>query len=148
MSDTPVPDDTSPSIAAPSRAGLVVTERILAHVVALLVLVQAGLAGHSNRIAGSLNIEIHGFFGNATFTLLIVELVLAFVIGVGTSRLAVLGGLTALAVAQIGLGYVGRTSLDAAAWHVPLGVLIFGMTVYNIVLARGRAPLPGATLHS
>lgn len=128
--------------APASRAGLVVAERILAHVVALLVLIQAAMAGHSNRLFGGINIELHGVVGNALFTLILVELVLAFVIKAGTGRLAVLGGLTVLSVAQTGLGYMGRNSLDAAGWHIPLGVLIFGVTIYNIVQAREAAGEP------
>lgn len=130
------------SKAPASRAGLVLVERFLAHAVALLVLIQAMLAGHSNKLFGGINIEIHGFLGNATFTLIVVELVLAMVVKVGTARLAVLGALTVLSVAQTGLGYMGRSSLDAAGWHIPLGVLIFGITVYNIVQARAAAGEP------
>lgn len=133
--------DTSGAAPA-SQAGLVLAERILAHVVALMVLIQAAMAGHSTRLFGGINIELHGALGNATFTLIVVELVLAFVIKAGTARLAVLGGLTALTVAQIGLGYMGRSSLDAAGWHVPLGVLIFGLATYNIVQARAAAGQP------
>ncbi|MBW3536820.1 MAG: hypothetical protein KY395_03500 [Actinobacteria bacterium] len=119
-----------------SREGLVLTERILGHVIGLLVLVQAALAGHSEWIAGTIDIEIHGVVGNATFTLILVAVVLAVVTQVGALRLGVLGALALLAVAQIGLGYMGRSSSAAAAWHVPLGVAIFGIAVYNIVLAR------------
>lgn len=130
------------SAAPASRAGLVLAERILAHVVALMVLIQAAMAGHSNRLFGGISIELHGVVGNATFTLIVVELVLAFVVKAGTGRLAVLGGLTLLTLAQTGLGYMGRNSLDAAGWHVPLGVLIFGMAIYNIVQARAAAGEP------
>jgi hypothetical protein len=34
-----------------------------------------------------------------------------------------------LVTAQIGLGYAGRESAGAASWHVPNGVIIFGLTV-------------------
>lgn len=132
----------TPRAAPASRAGLVLAERILASVVALMVLIQAAMAGHSNRLFGGINIELHGVVGNATFTLIMVELVLAFVIKAGTGRLAVLGGLTALAIAQTGLGYMGRSSLDAAGWHVPLGVVIFGLAIYNVVQARAAAGEP------
>jgi hypothetical protein len=36
--------------------------------------------------------------------------------------------------AQIGLGYSGRETLEAAAWHVPMGVTIFGLAVYQMTL--------------
>jgi len=134
----------TPGAAPASRAGLVLAERILASVVALMVLIQAAMAGHSTRLRGTggISIELHGVVGNATFTLIVVELVLAFVIKASTGRLAVLGGLTVLAVAQTGLGYMGRSSVDAAGWHVPLGVLIFGLATYNIVQARAAAGQP------
>ena len=128
------PTDTGNSEGA--REGLVLTERILGHVIGLLVLVQAALAGHSEWIAGKIDIEIHGVVGNATFTLILGAVVLGVVTQVGALRLGVLGALALLAVAQIGLGYMGRSSSAAAAWHVPLGVTIFGVAVYNIVLAR------------
>ncbi len=38
--------------------------------------------------------------------------------------------LALLLTTQIGLGYAGRTSLNAAAWHIPNGVLSFGIAVY------------------
>jgi len=40
---------------------------------------------------------------------------------------------------QIGMGYAGRTSLGAAAWHIPNGVAIFGLAVYNVTLFRRPA---------
>ena len=132
----------TPGAAPASRAGLVLAERILASVVALMVLIQAAMAGHSDRLFGGINIELHGVVGNATFTLIVVELVLAFVIKARTGRLAVLGGLTLLALAQTGLGYMGRSSLEAAGWHVPLGVVIFGLAIYNVVQARAAAGEP------
>lgn len=119
-----------------SREGLVLTERILGHVIGFLVLVQAALAGHSEVLFGSINIELHGFVGNAVFTLIVVALVLAVVTKTSALRLGVLGALALLTIAQIGLGYVGRNSPEAAGWHIPLGVTIFGIAVYNIVLAR------------
>ena len=134
MSEATEATDTTHSEGA--REGLVLTERIMGHVIGLLVLVQATLAGHSEWIAGNIDIEIHGVVGNATFTLILVAVVLGVVTQVGALRLGVLGALALLAVAQIGLGYMGRSSTAAAAWHVPLGVTIFGVAVYNIVLAR------------
>jgi hypothetical protein len=41
--------------------------------------------------------------------------------------------------AQIGLGYAGRDSGEAAALHLPNGVLIFGIGTFMISLvARAR----------
>jgi hypothetical protein len=38
------------------------------------------------------------------------------------------GLLLVLTLIQVGLGYSGRTDLDARAWHLPLGVFIFGLS--------------------
>ena len=38
-------------------------------------------------------------------------------------------------VAQTGLGHARRTSPEAASWHVPLGVAIFGLAVAHAVTA-------------
>lgn len=131
--------EPAPPASADSRPGLLLTDRILTVFISLLVLTQAALAGHSNKLFGSINIEIHGMVGNAVFTLLIVSLVIAAVTRAGTARLAVLAALTVLATAQIGLGYMGRSSTEAAGWHVPLGVFVFGLTIYNLVLNRAQA---------
>lgn len=130
----PEPPDQPPE----SRAGLLLTDRMLTIFISLLVLTQAALAGHSNKLFGSINIEIHGMIGNAVFTLLVVSLVIAAVTRAGTARLATMAALTVLATAQIGLGYMGRNSTEAAGWHVPLGVAIFGLTIYNLVLNRAQ----------
>lgn len=139
MSDIPAPSisHSEPADSTDLRPGLLVADRALAMIVGLLVLVQAALAGHSNRIAGTLDIEIHGVLGNVTFTLVIVGVVIAAIAKRGPARMGVLVVLLLLMVAQTGLGYVGRSTLGAAAWHVPLGVLIFGLTVYNVMSARG-----------
>ena len=45
--------------------------------------------------------------------------------------LAVTGMTALLMFVQTGLGYLGRDELEAAAWHVPLGVLIFGLAMWQ-----------------
>jgi len=37
-------------------------------------------------------------------------------------------------VVRIGLGYSVRDSSEAGAWHVPNGVLIFGLSVFLLSL--------------
>jgi hypothetical protein len=42
-----------------------------------------------------------------------------------------------LVIAQIGLGYTATSdngSAEAAAWHIPNGVLIFGLTITQLSL--------------
>ena len=113
--------------------------RWIAGILSLLILVQALLAGQGWFIDPGL-IRIHGWVGNATF---VVALVLAG-LAVATRRirtsvdlgLAVV--LLVLLIAQIGLGYSGRESAGAASWHVPNGVLVFGLSV--VIFMRAIAP--------
>lgn len=113
--------------------------RIVALVVAVLILVQAVLAGR--HLFGPGGIALHGVLGNSIF-LLGIALVATAVLGprdrvvVGASTLLML-----LLTAQIGLGYAGRESLSAAAWHIPNGVLSFGIAVF---LATRPAPATDA----
>ena len=48
--------------------------------------------------------------------------------------------LAAEPLAQVGLGYVGRETSQAAAWHVPTGVAIFGLACYQLADLRGARP--------
>ena len=105
----------------------------LAAVVALLVLVQAVLAGRS--LFGSWSITVHGVVGNATFALAAGLAVVAGVSRAGRHALGVAVALALVLTAQIGLGYAGRDSIEAAAWHVPNGVLAFGLAAHQLTLA-------------
>jgi hypothetical protein len=40
---------------------------------------------------------------------------------------------------QIALGYNAKDSPSAGAWHIPNGVLIFGLTTWQLLLARRMA---------
>ena len=40
---------------------------------------------------------------------------------------------------QTGLGYVGRDTAAAAAWHIPLGVTLFGLATIMATVTVGRA---------
>lgn len=98
----------------------------------VLVLLQAILAGQ--WLGGHQKyIDYHEIVANILFLLVIVQLVLTFVIGIpgelGKRLLVMNVLLVGLMVVQVGLGYGGRTNLDARAWHLPLGVFIFGLAV-------------------
>jgi heme A synthase len=82
---------------------------------------------------GGWSITVHGVVGNVTFVFALATLVLAWRARQRpvTTMAAVL---VVLISAQIGLGYSGRESLEAAAWHVPMGVTIFGLAVYQLTL--------------
>ncbi len=91
-------------------------------------------------------INIHGFVGNAAFLVVIVQTALALY-GVTkrllSPRLAFINvAILGLVVAQIGLGYTGRESALAVSWHVPNGVLLFGLAVLNATLVWLRTPAP------
>lgn len=106
---------------------------LLTAVVSLLVLVQAVLAGRA--LFGSWSITVHGVVGNATFALAAALVVVAAVGRVGRHEVAVAVALAVVLMAQIGLGYAGRDSAEAAAWHIPNGVLAFGLAAHQLTLA-------------
>ena len=119
-----------------SRADLV--HRLVVSTLPVIVLVQAALAGqHLFEGAG---ITLHGILGNVTFALTVVGVVLAAVRRSDGPTFFVAVALLALAFAQVGLGYVGRETSQAAAWHVPTGVAIFGLACYQLADLRGARP--------
>lgn len=76
---------------------------------------------------------MHGVVGNITFVFALATLVLAWRARQKPAT-TVAAVLAVLIGAQIGLGYSGRETLEAAAWHVPMGVTIFGLAVYQMTL--------------
>jgi hypothetical protein len=101
-----------------SRLGRTRLFRRLAGVTVALILVQALLAGRGWFLNHDL-IKIHGDVGSATFLVVVVQTIVAFVAwrrGVRTQMaLGLSAVLLVLVFAQIGLGFGGRTSGDAAA---------------------------------
>ena len=127
-----------PTASSPvaSRAKLLNIYRGLAHVLPLLVLIQAWMAGHSDALGyGDFDITIHGILGNVSYLLAVAALVLTLVARANKGAVVVAAAVVVLMTIQIGLGYSGRDSNGAAAWHVPNGVAIFGLTVYQVSLA-------------
>ena len=135
---------------AAEQSGTARVFRWLAAVTAILLLVQAVLAGRGMFADPGL-IETHGVVGNVTFLAVLALVALAYIAGrrgaLGRRELGLSVLLLVLVIAQLGLGYAGRESNTAASWHVPNGVLIFGMTAALLVsaLARRRAPAATAT---
>ena len=131
-----------------SSPGVVRALQWVAGITALLVLIQAVLIGQGLFTSAGL-IPRHGEVGNLTFLAVIVLVVLAFLGwrrgAFGSRPLVVSVVLLVLVTAQIGLGYAGRESAGAASWHVPTGVLIFGLTVglFGLVSSWAR-PTPTA----
>jgi len=114
------------------RPNLVTPLKWLAALTTVLVLIQAFLAGRGWYVDFDL-IETHGIIGNITFLAAIGLLLLTWLIGIPGSLGKRLLGLTAvlafLVGVQTGLGYEGRDSAQAASWHIPNGVLVFGLTI-------------------
>ena len=133
---------TSSAVDRASRPGLANAHLVLAALIPLLVLVQAALAGQS-LFEGS-SITLHGILGNITFTLTIVSLVFVLLRNLPGQFFALAVALMALAFAQVGLGYVGRETSAAAAWHIPNGVAIIAVASFQLALVAGTRP-PRAT---
>lgn len=102
----------------------------------MLVLVQASLAGQHLFEGGS--ITLHGILGDASFALAVLGVILTVARGSDGRAFFVAVALMALAFAQVGLGYVGRETPVAAAWHIPLGVTIFGLATYQLARLERR----------
>jgi hypothetical protein len=122
------------------RSGLRTTYRVLAVASVVVVLVMAALAGHSNRLFGSGDIEVHGFLGELLFAAAVVMVVLAWLTHVRGVVLGLAVAFAVLCFAQVGLGFVGRDTIEAAAWHIPNGVLIMGVGVAHAVLVFDDRP--------
>jgi hypothetical protein len=133
-------------MAAAPRSSLGTAYLAVNALIAVLILIQAALAGQALFVAdtgwpGSTEITIHGIIGNVTFTIGFAACVLAFLAKVGKGLLTANAVLLLALFAQTGLGYVGRETMGAASIHVPLGVTSFGLAVAIAVVAavRGRA---------
>lgn len=108
---------------------------LLSSAVPVLVLVQAVLAGRA--MFGTWSITVHGVVGNVTFAVAVGALAAALAVHATRRTVAVAAALAFVLTAQIGLGYAGRDSGEAAAWHIPLGVLAFGLAVHQATVTRG-----------
>ena len=99
-----------------------------------MVVVMAYLAGHSVKMFGTGDIEVHGFLGEILFAIAVVMVVLSFMTQTRGLVVGFAVAFAALCFAQVGLGFVGRETLEAAAWHIPNGVLIMGVAVGHLFL--------------
>ncbi len=118
------------------RASLAVVHRLVVWAIPILVLAQAALAGQ--HLFDAQSITLHGVLGNVTFALTVVGVVLVVVRRQPAIVFALAVALVALSFAQVGLGYVGRETLAAASWHIPVGVAIFGLSTYQLAVVTRR----------
>lgn len=123
--------------------------KIAGIITSLLVAIQAILAGQGWFKDFDL-IKRHGELGNVTFLGALAFGILAYMMGVPQARrsglLIVHTVLIVLVVAQIGLGYSATAddpSANAAAWHIPNGVLIFGILMFLHARMNLYAPKNG-----
>lgn len=119
-----------------STASLLRAQRTLAAVIAALILVMAAIAGRA--LFGPWDIEVHGFVGNGVFVLAVANLALAIYRRPGNAELTVAALIGMLTFGQVGLGYVGREQLEAAAWHIPNGVLLMALSTYQWASLQAR----------
>ena len=104
----------------------------------LLVLLQAVLAGQG-WFEDRDFIDVHEIVGNVFFLAVVMQLFLTLILKIrgpiGKQLLILNGMLLILTVVQIGLGYAGRETAQAAAWHIPNGLLLFGVagTIHSMV---------------
>jgi hypothetical protein len=97
-----------------------------------LVLLQAFLAGRGLFKDYDL-IDLHGMVANVIFLVALAQVGLAFATVGRGAPLLLSGALVVLVVVQIALGFAGRDSAEAAAWHIPNGVLIAGLAAAHVV---------------
>lgn len=105
----------------------------------VLMIIQAFLGGRGFFKDADL-LDAHEMLGSVLLLVAIVQVVLAY-LAVGRSMtLWMSGALVVLVIIQMSLGFSAKDgNLDSAAWHLPLGVLIFGIgTSHNALLYRRR----------
>ncbi len=122
----------------PSTSSLTRARQFCAVLILALVFLLAILAGRF-LFLGEVIIETHGYIGNGVFVLALVNLGLVLADKGDGGEFAVAGMIALLTFSQIGLGYVGRDTADAAALHVPNGVLLMGLAGYQFAATRAKA---------
>ncbi len=129
-----------------TRPQLVQPFKLVSALTVVLVLIQAFMAGRGVFLKPDL-LKDHGNVGTVTFISVVAQSLLVYAIGLEgalKNRLLYLNLILIILVAiQLALGYNGRDSATAAAWHVPNGVLIFGLACFNLALAA-QIPRRGA----
>jgi hypothetical protein len=110
----------------------------------VLVLAQAALAGQWLAAFDEGYRVVHGVLGNVTFLVAVANVVLGLVRREGRALQVAAAALLVLVFSQVGLGYSIRSVPELVAWHVPIGVGIFGITTFQLALAvptfRGARP--------
>lgn len=123
-----------------SKNGQMTALRWVSIVLSALVVITALVIGEGFFGGRAQFIEDHGYLGNVIFIFAVAQIALAFLQyqkGVVSRNQLILSGLLILLIfAQIGLGYSGSRSgaANALVWHLPVGVLIMGVSTVLAVL--------------
>lgn len=123
-----------------ARPQLLPILKAVAMLFATLVLVQAVLAGTGLFLNREL-IVLHGTLGGVIVVVALAQVIVAFLLGPppGSRRTisTLVVAMLVLVVVQYALGLASRTNAGAAAWHLPLGVFIYGMNAgYSATIFR------------
>jgi hypothetical protein len=112
-----------------SKSGPVWWYRWVSILTAILLLIQPVLAGQFLYNGHGGLKDVHEALANVIFITAAGQLVLAFLARrtYGVGLVGHNAGLLVLIVAQIALGYSGEDHPKSLAYHIPLGVLLFGM---------------------
>ena len=114
------------------RPNLAPIYRWLTLATAILILVQAFLAGRGWFIDRKYIDDYHRMLGMFLVLVVVVQLLLTIAVGVpgdlGRRLLAMNVVLVVAGVIQLVLGLNSQDSSESAAWHIPLGVFIFGLS--------------------
>jgi D-alanyl-lipoteichoic acid acyltransferase DltB (MBOAT superfamily) len=121
---------------APVSPGLIRAFQGVVGLIALLVLVNAILAGQIISYEDRTK-DLHAGIGDLTVLLAIAQVVLAYVTRDAWRYKMVIWSVVVLVlvVIQLGLGYSADDSRASASIHIPLGVFIFSFTSINAMLA-------------
>ncbi|MDQ3613186.1 MAG: hypothetical protein M3412_02550 [Chloroflexota bacterium] len=137
---------------SPSGA-VVLGYRWLAALFAALVVIQAFL-GTRGVFADPDLITMHEMLANAMFLMIVVQTVLSWMLysrkAIGAAEVGINAALVLLTSAQIGLGYStrGDSFVTTVSLHIPLGVLLMGLTCVVATMAWRVRVQPGTTGHS
>ena len=135
-------DRTDSVLARPS---LVLALKVVAGLFAALMLVQAYLAGQGLFEAEPDLIDVHGTVGMVVWLVALLQVGLAVAVfgqaGLRSPVTILSAVIFVLVTVQLMLGFASEDNSAAAAWHIPTGVLIFGMATANntMVFRLGRS---------
>lgn len=139
-----------------SSGAVILGYRWLAALFATLVVVQAflGSRGVFNAAEQGHLIDWHEMLANAMFLMIVVQTVLSWMLysrkAIGAAEVGINAALVLLTSAQIGLGYStrGDSFVTTVSLHIPLGVLLMGLTCVVATMAWRVRVQPGTTGHS